>query len=365
MYRRMSDANPAQRGTRLLTIALELKKVIRLAGRDPDALEAELPALCAFHRVASAGELDEATRVHLVLHHLIPGYLDRLPGGRDCRAIRELLTWEDADGELLSLTTRYHKAAAHLIGAASDFGRRQEPRLLRECARRFIALDNEDRLGAPAAPVDATAAQRAVESPDDEAPVIAMPVIDALGGIARVQRHLDYHLIADLIADAQQITILNTWIPGIDILADALLDALARGATVSILLVDPDSDVANLRSRALQGSTPCRFRDGPVGPGVRHCLDVLATISHVLDLERQPNLRVRLYDSIPSMSVYSVDERAFVSFFLHGELAVRSAQIEVLGLDSIMGKLVAREIQTLWSTGQELDPPEEPVALAV
>jgi len=52
-----------------------------------------------------------------------------------------------------SLTTRYHRASAHLVNAADDFGRRQEPRLLLECARRFIALDHEDRLAAgPEAP---------------------------------------------------------------------------------------------------------------------------------------------------------------------------------------------------------------------
>jgi len=127
-------------------LAAELKLVIRLAGRDPEGLEGGLPVLCGLHRVSAAGELDAAGRVHFVLQRLIPGYADRLPTGRDCRAIRELLTWEDADGEVRSLTTRYHRASGHLVNAASDFGRRQEPRLLLECARRFQALDHEDRL---------------------------------------------------------------------------------------------------------------------------------------------------------------------------------------------------------------------------
>lgn len=134
--------------TRSGELADELKQVIRLAARDPEALEGALPALSALQRVSAAGVLDEPSRVHFILHRLIPEYLDRLPAGRDCRAIRELLTWEDGDGEPQSLTTRYHKAAAHLVNAASDFGRRQEPRLLAECARRFIALDHEDRLAA-------------------------------------------------------------------------------------------------------------------------------------------------------------------------------------------------------------------------
>ncbi len=129
-------------------LAAELKQVIRLAARDPEALEGTLPALSSFQRIAAAGELDESATVHYILHRLIPEYAARLPSGRDGRAIRELLTWEDADGDVQFLTTRYHRASAHLVHAAEDFGRRQEPRLLLECARRFITLDHEDRLAA-------------------------------------------------------------------------------------------------------------------------------------------------------------------------------------------------------------------------
>ena len=66
--------------------------MIRLAGRDPEALEGELPELSSLHRVCAAGELDEPARVHFILHRLIADYLERLPAGRDCRAIRELMT---------------------------------------------------------------------------------------------------------------------------------------------------------------------------------------------------------------------------------------------------------------------------------
>ena len=141
--------------SRTQELAAELKQVMRLAGRDPEALEGRLPVLGSLVPVSVAGSLDEAAQVHVVLRRLIPAYLQRLPAGRDGAAIRELLTWEDADGDWRSLTTRYHHASAHLVNAADDFGRRQEPRLLTECARRFLALDHEDRLdgggGAPAA----------------------------------------------------------------------------------------------------------------------------------------------------------------------------------------------------------------------
>jgi hypothetical protein len=355
--------------TRSRELADELKQVIRFAARDPEALEGELPALSALHRVSSAGELEEAARVHLVLHRLIPEYVERLPAGRDCRAIRELLTWEDSDGETQSLTTRYHKAAAHLVNAASDFGRRQEPRLLLECARRFLAFDHEDRLAAGPRPADGaapaalpTAAERLAAQPVAPAPsalLAAVPTVDGSAGIVRVHKNLDYHLLVDYMADADEIVILNTWIPELNILADALVEALARGTYISILMLYPDSEIAQLRSQALQTSTQARFRDNRVRPGVRHCLEVLAAIARTLDEDARRALRVRLYHSLPSIAVYGADDRMFVSVFLHGQLAVKSVQIEVHGPDTLMGRLVARELETLWEIGQEFKDLEQ------
>jgi hypothetical protein len=342
-------------------IAAELRAVIRLAARDPEALEGELPALSSLHRVAAAGELDESSRVHLILHRLIPEYRERLPAGRDCRAIRELLTWEDGDGEPQSLTTRYHKAAAHLVNAATDFGRRQEPRLLLECARRFIALDHDDKLAAAAGPPAVGTGEAAGTSPGP-APArsaLSSPVEDHAAGIARVHKNLDYHLLVDYMSDAGEIVILNTWIPELNILADALIDALARGTYVSILMLYPDSHIAQLRSQALQHSTKERFREDRVRPGVRHCLEVLAAIAHTVGEDSRRHLRVRLYHSLPSISVYAVDDRAFVSVFLHGQLAVKSVQIEVQGQDTLMGRLVFTELETLWGIGQEFNDVEQ------
>lgn len=340
--------------------------MIRLAGRDPEALEGEVPELAALHRVVAAGALNEPARVHFILHRLIPDYLERLPAGRDCRAIRELLTWEDGDGEIQSLTTRYHKAAAHLVNAASDFGRRQEPRLLAECARRFVSFDHEDRLAAAAATAtsaadpagSSVAADPADLAPSDAGPAeaavaAALPADDPRAGIVRVHRNLDYHLLVDLIAEADEIVILNTWIPELNILADALVDALERGTYVSILMLYPDSNVARLRSQALQSATQGGFREDRVKPGVRHCLEVLASIARSLDDDTRRHLRVRLYHSLPSLSIYGVDDRAFVSVFLHGQLSVKSVQMEVQGQDSVMGRLAFGELEALWKIGLE------------
>ena len=90
-------------------------------------------------------------------------------------------------------------------------------------------------------------------------------------------------------------------------------------------------------------------------PGIRHCLEVLAAIARTVDDDGRRHLRVRLYDSLPSISVFGVDDRAFVSLFLHGQVSVHSVQIEVEGQDSLMGRVVFGELETLWELAREFE----------
>ncbi len=177
---------------------------------------------------------------------------------------------------------------------------------------------------------------------------------DAEHGIVGVHPNLEYHRLTQDIAAAREVTILNTWIPGIDILADALADAIEHGASVSILLLHPQSHIAQLRSQALQRATRARFRQDMVRPGIEHCLDVLAAVSQMVDESDRGRLRVRLYDTLPSISLYGIDDRAFVSFFMHGHLAVKSPQIELRGHDSLMGRCAFEEMAALWDMAYEI-----------
>jgi len=139
----------------------------------------------------------------------------------------------------------------------------------------------------------------------------------------------------------------------LSILADGLAEALTRGTNVRILMLYPHSRIAKLRTEALHGTKQAPFRENQVRPGVMHCLDVLSAIASMVDDEQRRFLRVRLYNSLPSIAVYGVDDRAFVSLFLHGQLAIKMPQIEVRGEDSLLGRPVFRELETLWEIGQE------------
>ncbi len=310
----------------------ELKRVIRCAARKSGDLQDTIPVLESFALVQAAGELDSEQRVHVVLGELIPTYAARLPENPEGMAIRELLKWRDEDERVQSLTTRYAAAAEVLGVAPADFGRRREPKLLRECADRFIVIEHKERRSRDL-------------GPSDDPPAPLAPA-DPTAGIVNVHRRLDLYRLAEELPEALKILILNTWIPALDIFAGELAQALANGAEVKILMLHPNSSAARLRTAGL--NTSSRFRTHEVEHGVGSCLSKLGNIAAELDEESRSRLKVRLYDSLPSIAVYSVDGRAMVSVFTHGKLAVSSPQIEVHDSTSWLGQSIAEEIRTLW-----------------
>jgi hypothetical protein len=205
-------------------VAAELKQIIRLAAEKPEMLHDQLPTLSGFHRVAVVPRTDEQ-RVHFILYTLIPDYVARLESSPKLMALRELLKWRDEEGEPQSLTSRYHKAAAHIHVRADDFGSRNEPKLLQRCAQHFVEFDIEDQNGARPSP-------NVVES-------TAITPTDPLLGLAGVHRRLDSYDLAAKIGDASLIAMLNTFIPEFTVYEMAIKEALGNGATVEILMLHP------------------------------------------------------------------------------------------------------------------------------
>lgn len=119
----------------------------------------------------------------------------------------------------------------------------------------------------------------------------------------------------------------------------------------------PDSDVDRLRNQALQGVTQnVRARIA--------CGRACATAWRCWRPSPEPRAPTAATCASGSTirsrrSLYGIDDRAFFSVFLHGQLAVKSPQIEVEGQDSLMGRLVFRELQTLWETGHEFEDLEQ------
>ncbi|MDJ0617044.1 MAG: hypothetical protein QNJ63_09910 [Calothrix sp. MO_192.B10] len=170
-------------------------------------------------------------------------------------------------------------------------------------------------------------------------------------GIVAVHKSLYSDSFKEYISNAEEIIILNTFIPNLDFLTDALVTALNKESNVRILMLYPHSGISTLRSKSLKSSRD----ENQVRSGIEQCLDTLSSIARRLDDKSKQSLKVRLYNSLPSISVYSADERFFVSVFFHGQLAIKSPQIEVQSKKSILGKAISIEIETLWNIGQEFN----------
>lgn len=127
-----------------------------------------------------------------------------------------------------------------------------------------------------------------------------------------------------------------------------------NGARVDILLLHYDSSAAALRSASMVEGLDALYEENRIRLGVRHNLAILATLAHALDDDARQRLRVALYDSLPSLAIYRTDDRALVSVFLHGQLAVDAPQFEISGRDTLLGDKIFGEFGTLWSIAQEI-----------
>lgn len=177
------------------------------------------------------------------------------------------------------------------------------------------------------------------------------------GGVVKVHRRFPQDEFRDILdRTVREVTVLQTWIPNLEEFDGELKAALERGVPVRILLLHPSSPVAKLRDEALSS-----VRDPALGEnvkaGVERCLSILETVYENLPRqEDRARLRVRVYNALPSIAVYKTDDRYLVSSFLHGRLAINSAQIEIDGSDTVMGAEVQRELDTLWMIGRDVDP---------
>ncbi|WP_030294131.1 hypothetical protein [Streptomyces katrae] len=153
----------------------------------------------------------------------------------------------------------------------------------------------------------------------------------------------------------EELVILQTWIPNLHHLRAALRKALVdQQIHVRILLLHPSSPVAGLRDEALRAVRDPALAVN-VRAGVESCLAGLAQLNGDLPADSRARLQVRLYNSLPSIAVFKVDQHFLVSSFLHGQLAIDSTQIEIDGGDTVMGEEVQQELRTLWSVGKDVD----------
>ncbi|MFI6942782.1 hypothetical protein ACIBI4_26240 [Streptomyces sp. NPDC050418] len=186
---------------------------------------------------------------------------------------------------------------------------------------------------------------------------LALDERERYGGVQRVHPEFPTTRVKALVRQARtEVSVLQTWMPNLDVLKEDLEHVLTAPGCVEvrILLLFPSSEVADLRREALRdmptASTPVNVKDA-----IENNLDCLARLRAGLPTDHRGRLKVRLYNSLPSMAVYRADETYVVSSFLHAQLAISSPQTEIEGCDTARGAEVEKELDTLWQIGKDVE----------
>ncbi|AUG82063.1 hypothetical protein CFP65_7484 [Kitasatospora sp. MMS16-BH015] len=168
----------------------------------------------------------------------------------------------------------------------------------------------------------------------------------------RVREHLrlDYGSFCDLLTQTHDLVcILDTYSPLFagtsQRFAEATRAAIANGATMQIMLLDPDSLAAQQRSHEL--STDVRG-------GVLRNIREFRRVQNLLPNEQRGRLQMRLYDAAPSIQLYRCGERMMVSFFPVDRHSGDTQQLEVR-VTTPLGSFVAERFAELWTSGRSVN----------
>lgn len=166
-------------------------------------------------------------------------------------------------------------------------------------------------------------------------------------GLADVLNNIDTTCVVKNIAGAKDAWILQTWIPEAIATLNAVEKCIINGGRVRILLLNPDSDLGIRRSRQLGYQNDTQARDCTI-TNLQEIVRVRSRLGKLRD-----NLTVRLFDSLPVISVYAYDDRMHVGSFWQTMPAVDGPQLYVRGIGCIYGDTVREHFEAAWASAIE------------
>jgi hypothetical protein len=164
-------------------------------------------------------------------------------------------------------------------------------------------------------------------------------------GLIDVHGQMSSDLEANLGKAAREIRILQTWIPNFPALETYLEKALARVNRIRILLLNPSSRFAQLRSQEIGFSRlelVEEYIEGNIQDLTKFCQENPGAAD---------KLDLRLYDGTPVLSLYASDDTYVLGLFWRGTRAVQGPQFVIEGADSFIANNVANHFEDIWNSG--------------
>lgn len=157
---------------------------------------------------------------------------------------------------------------------------------------------------------------------------------------------LDWDAFIEHAAGSRKVlSILTTWTNLLDDpyrhrFLSAMRTALNRNVLVQILLLDPTSKAADVRSEELHWREDV---SGAIMANLRHLEQFRAELNE----RTRPQLQVRVYSASPSVLFYRWDNMAYISFFAIGKLAEDAPKLETF-VTTPWAYFVQRRFEEIW-----------------
>jgi hypothetical protein len=156
------------------------------------------------------------------------------------------------------------------------------------------------------------------------------------------------------------IDILQTYAPNLDRLVESIVESVKSNLEVRILLVWTKSQAATIRSEALARYANLN-KEFDIENEILRNLEILSTIINRDDIkDYRHNLKVRLYDSSPSISLYRVNNCLLQGYFMHKNLAINSTWLQFDLNESFVSPSETKltyelmdEFQDIWKIGKD------------
>lgn len=158
---------------------------------------------------------------------------------------------------------------------------------------------------------------------------------------------------------AQQVAIMQTFAPNLNHYAEQLKYCLQKGILVRILLAWPYSQVAKLREDVLKAYAKyASDNEISIHHGAIANLETLEKIIQNVEPEQAQNLKIRLYDTLPSLAIYRAGDYLLAAPFLHGSLAIKTFQLELQlnPTNPLITQTLQNDFELMWQFARSFWP---------
>ena len=171
----------------------------------------------------------------------------------------------------------------------------------------------------------------------------------------RFARELE-RIISSNESNEKQVDILQTFAPNLDDYDSYLIECLQKKVKVRILLAWPYSNAAKLREAVLSKYANGNLDEININNAV---VANLETLEKIFKATRESKLlKIKLYDTLPSLAIYRAGNYVLAAPFLHGSLAINTFQLE-LDLnteDGRIGDTLQQDFELMWQVARSFYP---------